>query len=328
MSEAGPQAGRRRWRPGSFFLLGIAVALCLSGCSTLDSRRLPQLVADLPGQAEIVDTPFFPQTEAYCGPAALATVLQQRGVAVSPQALTPQVYLPGRRGSLQVEMLVAARGYGQLAVPIAPSLDGVLREVAGGNPVLVLQNLGLDWAPSWHYAVVVGYDLAAGEFILRSGPEARMRMGFSVFDRTWTRGGRWAVVLPPPGRLPPSANADAVAGALAAFERPNAAAALAYYRAAQDRWPEDVRFPFGYANTLYATGEKKEAGDAWQSLLERHPEHVPAMNNLATWRLEQGRLAEARRLAARAAAIDGPWQTQAQATLQEIEQAERSGGGR
>lgn len=321
-------ARRRQRLPGLFLAFGLACALLLSACATIESRNLPVLGADLPVQAEIVDTPFFPQTEAYCGPAALATVLQQRGIEISPQTLTPQVYLPGRRGSLQVEMLVAARRYGQLAVPIAASLEAVLREVAGGSPVLILQNLGLDWAPSWHYAVVVGYDLAAEEFILRSGPEARMRMGFPVFDRTWTRAGRWAVVLPPAGRMPPSANADAVVTTLAAFERQNAAAALAYYRAALERWPDDARFSFGYANTLYGLGEKEKAGDAWQSLLERYLDHVPAMNNLATWRLEQGRLAEARRLAERAATIDGPWQTQAKATLQEIEQAERRGGGR
>jgi tetratricopeptide (TPR) repeat protein len=318
---------RRQRRPGLFLALGLVCALLLSACATVESRRLPTRVADLPGQAEIVDTPFFPQTEAYCGPAALAMVLQQRGVEVSPETLTPLVYLPGRRGSLQVEMLAAARRHGRLAVPIGPSLEAVLREVAGGSPVLVLQNLGLDWAPSWHYAVVVGYDRAAEEFTLRSGPEARMRMGFSVFDRTWTRGGRWAVVLPPAGRTPPGANADAVATALAAFERQNAAAALAYYRAALDRWPDDVRFPFGYANTLYGLGEKAKAGDAWQRLLERHPDHVPALNNLANWRLEQGRFAEAQRLAERAAVVDGPWQTQAKATLREIEQAERSGVG-
>ena len=31
---------------------------------------------------------------------------------------------------------------------------------AGALTLLVLQNLGLSWLPRWHYAVVVGYDLA------------------------------------------------------------------------------------------------------------------------------------------------------------------------
>jgi hypothetical protein len=38
-----------------------------------------------------------------------------------------------------------------------------LREVAAGNPVLVLQNLSFAWAPVWHYAVVMGYDADAAQ---------------------------------------------------------------------------------------------------------------------------------------------------------------------
>lgn len=307
--------------PGFFIL----VCLFLSGCATDEARRLPTLVAAtqpaLAVRTELTSPPYFPQVDANCGPAALATVLQQRGVNVTPEGLIPQVYLPGRRGSLQVEMLAAARRQGVLAVRIPATLEAVLREVADGTPVLVLQNLGLDWSPSWHYAVVVGYDLASEEFILRSGAEPRMRITFSVFDRTWTRAGRWAIVLPQVGIVPPTATADEMAAALAALERQQATLALPYYRSATVRWPLDVRFPFALANTLYAIGEKAAAGEAWSALLQRFPDHVPTLNNLATLRLEEGRMEDAQRLAERAVSIIGPWQNQARATLDEIRQA-------
>ena len=64
------------------------------------------------------------------------------GVKVTPEELVPQVYLPERKGSLQVEMLAAARRHGMVSYQLAPRFEDVLREIAAGTPVVVLQNLG------------------------------------------------------------------------------------------------------------------------------------------------------------------------------------------
>ena len=77
----------------------------------------------------------------------------------STRKLTDQVYVPARKGSLQIEMLAAARRNGTLAFVIPNRLEALLEELEAGNPVLVLLNLGLSWIPSWHYAVAIGYDL-------------------------------------------------------------------------------------------------------------------------------------------------------------------------
>ena len=105
---------------------------------------------DLPPAVELSQTPFFPQTEHQCGPAALATVLQPHHVDVSPQTLSSQLYIPAREGSLQVEMAVTARRYGMLPYPLNPEFADLLAEIAAGHPVLVLQNLRFDWWPQWH----------------------------------------------------------------------------------------------------------------------------------------------------------------------------------
>ncbi|HUG04491.1 MAG TPA: hypothetical protein VML92_08685, partial [Steroidobacteraceae bacterium] len=68
----------------------------------------------MPRSVELAGTPFFPQDEYQCGPAALATVLRASGVATLPDDLKPQVYVPGRRGSLQAELIGAARRHGRL----------------------------------------------------------------------------------------------------------------------------------------------------------------------------------------------------------------------
>ena len=93
-----------------------------------------------------VEVPFCAQTGYQCGSAALAMVLQYSGVPATARELQAAVYTPGRKGSLQSGIVTAARRHGRLAYPIQ-GLDCLLREVAAGNPVIVLQNLGLQWIP-------------------------------------------------------------------------------------------------------------------------------------------------------------------------------------
>jgi hypothetical protein len=95
-------------------------------------------------------------------------VLAANGVEVSPERLGDEVFLPGREGTLQLEMLGGARRHGVLPVLLPEQLEALLREVAGGRPAVVLLNLGLSFAPAWHYAVVIGHDLERREIILRS----------------------------------------------------------------------------------------------------------------------------------------------------------------
>ena len=148
------------------------IALVLSGCAGLQRGDWPQGLAGIPAQREIASVPFFPQDEYQCGPAALAMVLAWSGLAVEPADLTEKVYTASLKGSLQPAMIAGARRSGRLAYVISGT-ESLIREVAAGHPVIVLQNLGLSWIPVWHYAVAIGYDMPADELILHSGTDAR-----------------------------------------------------------------------------------------------------------------------------------------------------------
>jgi hypothetical protein len=119
----------------------LAFAFLLSACVATGVREVTQNL-QLPRQHELTETPFFPQELYHCGPAALATALNAIDVKVSPDQLVPEVYIPSRKGSLQIEMLAAARRHGALAVKIEPELGAVLKEIAAGNVVVVMQNGG------------------------------------------------------------------------------------------------------------------------------------------------------------------------------------------
>jgi tetratricopeptide (TPR) repeat protein len=299
-----------------------AVLMGLAGCAP------PQLAAlrdgssaVLPARVELDRVPFFPQEEYQCGPAALATALVHAGIATTPDALAPQVFLPGREGSLQAEMLAAARRHGRVAYRLAPRLEDVLLEVSDGAPVIVLQNLALGFAPLWHYAVVVGYDLPREEIILRSGTTRRAVMTLATFERTWARGGHWAMLAPGPERLPATASEDPYVVAVAALERVAPAAARRAYTTALARWPGSLSARIGQGNAAYALRDLPGAEAAYREATRLHPQAADAWNNLAQTLLELRQLDEALAAAERAVSIGGPRLSRYQATHRAIAEA-------
>lgn len=299
----------------------LLAALLLSGCAGLpqvDAVRAAR--GSLPPRVELADTPFFPQQEHHCGPAALATVLVAGGTEISPETLAEQVYLPEREGSLQVEMLAAARRNRHVAWQLAPSLLDVLREVAAGNPVIVLQNVGIRMLPFWHYAVVIGYDLDKGEVLLRSGDQRRKRIPVAPFDFFWRDSKYWAMVAMPPRRLPATANETGYGAAVAAVERlGHAAEAGQAYQAMLARWPESYLARMGLGNSLHAQGQFAAAADAFRHATLARPTDAAAFNNLAQTLADLGRWREALEPARQAVALGGPLLEASQATLSAIE---------
>ena len=256
----------------------------------------------LPARVELRDVPFFAQTPYHCGPAALATALVHAGLPTTPEALAEAVFLPAREGALQTEMLAAARRGGALAVPLRPQLQSLLEELAAGNPVLVLLNLSFAFMPRWHYAVVVGYDLAARELVLRSGTTERLTMGFAVFERTWARGAHWAFVALAPGRLPVTATeVDAVQAAIGFERAATPAQSLRAYDSLVARWPDNALAGLGQGNARFATGDLRAAAQAFERVALRH-DSAAAWHNLALTRQRLGQLDAARIAAGRAVA--------------------------
>jgi tetratricopeptide (TPR) repeat protein len=310
----------RRW--GLYLLL---VSVSLSGCA----HRAPWVVADLPGdlpsRMELTGVPFFPQQAYQCGPAALATVLNETGLQVSPEEIAEEIFTPAKKGSFQLLMVGAAREHGRLPYVIE-GFDALVQEVAAGNPVVVLQNLGLDWLPKWHYAVVVGYDLQERKLILRSGGNPRKVMAWALFYHTWKRADDWGMVVLPPGRLPASAGEIGYLQAAAALEqigRPREAAAS--YAAALGRWPSSLAAAMGLGNSRYAAGQLREAEEAFRTAIEIDPENGDAYNNLAMALARQNRFEEAEKAVLEAIRLGGPNRSYYRETLEEIRARETRG---
>lgn len=274
----------------------------------------------LPRQAELIHVPFFPQEEFQCGPAALAMSLNAFGVAVTPEVLKPELYLPDRHGSLQVEMLATARRHGAVSYQIAPELRDVLREIAAGTPVVILQNLAFGWYPVWHYAVAIGYDLDSAEIMLRSGNDQRQILPMATFEYTWARSDYWAMVALPPGVIPETAEEKSYVVAVSAAEKFIAPEnALRTYTSILDRWPGNLASQIGVGNAAYRLHDLEQAERAFRQAAKDHPDSVAAYNNLAQVLAEQARYEEALEAARSAVSLGGPLMGTAQETLDEIE---------
>lgn len=307
-------------RPWRRVLAGALIALAAGGCAI--GPRI-DLAAIAPEPTRLDAVPFFAQTDYQCGPAALAGVLGAAGVDATPDTLAPQVYLPGRQGSLQVELLAATRRAGRLPYVVEGTPEALLAELRAGRPVLVLQNLRTRGFPVWHYAVVVGHDPARGRVVLNSGTRRGMAMPAASFMRTWDWAGRWAMVALVPGELPARADPRRYAEAVAAFE-PVAGtrdAAIAW-RAALREWPGDPYPWLGLGNLAHAGGDLEEAARHFSQGLALAAGDVVLANNLASVLGELGCPRTGERVLRPLAdmlAGDAPWREAVRATLAELD---------
>jgi len=273
-------------------VVALAGAALLWGCAVIPDEVRDVDLEHVP--PELGDTPFFPQDRYQCGPAALATILGASGLDADPAELVDRVYLPGREGSLQVEMLAATRRAGRIPYRIDGTLAAVAAELAAGRPVLVLQNLGLSWYPRWHYAVVVAIDAASDVLVLRSGTDRRRETGRMTFLRTWRRSDYWAFVAIEPGSLPAAADTGRYLRAVSDFENAGQAdSALAAWQAAAAAWPDSAVAWFGLGNGQLARDDFAAAESAYRHALAADPALWAAANNLAFSIAYQGRRDEA-----------------------------------
>jgi tetratricopeptide (TPR) repeat protein len=241
------------------------------------------------------------------------------GLQIDADELAPQVYTPSLKGSLQPAMVAASRRHGRVAYPISGA-NALLKEIAAGHPVIVLQNLGLSWVPVWHYAVVIGYDLDKALIILHSGITNQKKTALRTFENTWARSKHWGLVVLPPSRLPATAEENSYVKAIVGLERARQwPAAVEGYKIALRRWPQSLAAHIGLSNSYYAQGDLESARKVLQKTTILFPEEGVAFNNLAHVLWKQGKKQEAIKAARRAVMLGGPHVEKYQKTLEEIQ---------
>ena len=258
----------------------LCLCLFLSSCATY-TAKLPAEWSQL-DSVKLSQTPFFPQKAYQCGPASLASILQTSGVQVTPDQLTEQVYLPGRQGSLQLDMVGATRRNGRIPYRLPPNLTAIRNELKQQRPVLVLQNLGFRSLPRMHYAVVVGMTPSENEITLHSGTHKNLATHAKKFLRSWDLADRWAIVSLQPGKLPADNDPIRFIKAVADYAAiTQDTGAIESYASAVKRWPQNHLVWFSYAAAVQASGETQNAIQYYRRSLKINPDYLPSRNNLA-----------------------------------------------
>ncbi|MBF8756342.1 peptidase C39 family protein [Pseudomonas guariconensis] len=179
------------------------LAACLVAASLVGCASAPSPVAK--GQAqrvEISSVPFYRGKANHSGAMALAALLSQQGVVITPGLLEKPLNLPQGADVLDTGIPKVAREYGMVVYPLDKRLDALLTQVAAGNPVLLRYEEGSAFWSEPRYAVLIGYDSYKGRVLLRSGMQRRLLMAFDDFEAAWAKTGSWAVLVQPPKQLP------------------------------------------------------------------------------------------------------------------------------
>ncbi|OGR87889.1 MAG: hypothetical protein A3A86_07490 [Elusimicrobia bacterium RIFCSPLOWO2_01_FULL_60_11] len=168
------------------------VGLNLNGCAGLNAQPL--------GMEQALDVPFFPDRGDQCGPSVLASVLSFWDHPVDLPELKSEIYLAHLKGSLPMDLLLAAQKRGLKAHLYSGDMDDLKNELKMGHPLIVFMNLGFDSFPIGHYVVVTGYDSERQELRIHSGPDQNKSIPYKRFVKSWDKTLRLTLLILPPDR--------------------------------------------------------------------------------------------------------------------------------
>jgi len=155
------------------------------------------IAAQCPPSCKIDGVPRIKQLHNYCGPAALAAVLQCFGENTTQETIGKFVYNPIGGSTNGADMLFYARSKGYAAYSWNSSLADAKQKLAAGAPIIVLQqNSAKD--TSGHYRVLTGYDDAASKFsVMDPYYDEITELSYTQCEKLWKPMGRWALLIVP-----------------------------------------------------------------------------------------------------------------------------------
>lgn len=238
---------------------------------------------------------------------------------LSIQELDQRTLLPLKGGTLQVELVSAARANGLIAYPLEPNFDALFSELIAHHPVIVLINRSYSWYPLWHYTPVNGYDETRREVLTHFSDQPNEPIAVETFVELWKRSDNWGVVLLPPGEIPASATSKKFLRSVYELEKIGMVdEAIQSYQSALMRWPEDSDIHFILGNSYYRMHRLSEAEESYRRFLLSNPSHPLALNNLAILLSKTGRKREGLTLLDNAVSKDSEIQKMLQNTREEI----------
>jgi ABC-type bacteriocin/lantibiotic exporter with double-glycine peptidase domain len=154
-------------------------------------------LAASPTAFKIEGVPRIKQATNFCGPAALASVLQYHGEKITQQDVGKAVFDSADRATNGADMLLYVRNKGYAAYSWNSGVADAKRKIAAGAPVLALQHNSLTDA-SGHYRVLTGYDDAQSKFyVMDPYYDDITELSYAQCERLWKPMGYWGLLIVP-----------------------------------------------------------------------------------------------------------------------------------
>lgn len=234
------------------------------------------------------DVPFITPRSELCASTSIEMVSSYWQILtpyvprLSLSELDERTLIPAKGGTVQIELIAAARADGLLVYPLEPTFDALFSELSAHHPVIVLVNRSYSWYPLWHYAPVTGYDVKAQTILMHFSDIPNEAVPIETFAALWERSGNWGVVLLPPGQLPESATAEKFLRSAYDLEKIGMTnEAITAYKSALSRWADDIPTLIALGNAYYNSHQITEAEQIYRKILLIDSKHPFALNNLA-----------------------------------------------
>ena len=166
--------------------------LSLAGCNQKQSSPLHSSV----NQNVIIveNVPFVKQKDKFCGPAAMASVMQFYGQDIDQVEIAEQIYTPELNGALISDMENFARDKGYNTLSTNGNFELLKSHLDSKHPVILLVDKG-KWKVSVpHYYVAYGYNDESETIILHTGFNEAQEISFAKLDKEWGKMDRLMLV--------------------------------------------------------------------------------------------------------------------------------------
>lgn len=305
----------------SFFLGYITVLLILAtGCAPKNPLPLGKNYS-----SSSTNVPFVSPRSQLCASTAIQMVSMywQAKMSYIPklsgQELDGRTLIPAKGGTLQIELVAAARANGLIPYPLEPTFEVLFSELSAHHPVIVLVNRSYSWYQLWHYVTVNGYDADSRTVTIHFSDQPNEAVPIETFAALWKRSDNWGVVLLPPGELPVSISPKMFLRSAYEFEKTGMREeSIVTYKSALSRWPDDVDILFALGTAYYYSNHLEEAEQSYRKILLIQASHPLACNNLALLLCHTSRSDEAMQILAKAVTDDVEIQKIIKATQEEI----------
>lgn len=138
-----------------------------------------------------------PQSSAryQCGPTTLASVLAFHGTPVPETTIAGVIYSPTAHGVLLTDLAWYARSLGFLTEVRTGTPADLQKALAGGQPPIVLLDLGIAGIRQPHFTAVTGW--SADRVYYLNTKAAGKRVSQKTFERQWQLAGNQFLLITP-----------------------------------------------------------------------------------------------------------------------------------